>query len=758
MQNKIVWIGTKESDILHTNHFFSNSITACGSGKNGNFSFSNAKNIRINYNTNNRNYTKYLSEQMGRILEKDSTVQFMYYNPYYAHFLLPSYASHICCLNPRSVMDLLRSKCEMRTMASKYIPIVPFERILGEDLYAALATNVDSTGEKYIIQENISSGGEGTYVISSTNALPSFSQNDTYLLSPFYENNISVNINFMIFDDKILVFPPSVQIIQQINGKLLFMGTDYYTEKYGEYLEKKLIMQNTLKLASALQTMGYRGIGGFDYIWTNGQLLFLECNPRFQASTYLLNLSLEKLGFPSVQEMNFMAFCHENAPEFDSYEINITYSCVAYSYQSYLKNSFIRKEWYAHPNVVEILTDGMDYGMDFAENAYLYRIIFSKSITNITPEIHLISYDNLLPASKEWYCKIMSGNRLALKIGLLNQGILIPQNVMDFIKHNGGIKDSVFDSIDLILEDGMVINCPYKINYADFSPFSLVCLENRLDLYYFQERLESVSLEPNNPYKERLTKKSGVPYRRLSYLGGDRLRIHHTDICIFKRSKNCCKFCNLPISGFEYTTEDLQEVVDFYLTKGGFRHILIGGGSEPISSESDTVLKIVNDISAKTDMPIYLMCLPICDKTKLEMLRHAGVTEIGFNIEIWDDETAKNLMPGKGRISRQTYIEALKIAKEIWKEPYAVRSLLIVGLEAPENTEKAIHTLCEKGIMPILSVFRPLPNSQMSEYLPPTNEFLYDLYDHLVKICRTYGLHLGPDCTICQNNTLSLPW
>ena len=39
MKNKVVWIGTKESDILHTNHFFSNSITACGSGKSHNISF-----------------------------------------------------------------------------------------------------------------------------------------------------------------------------------------------------------------------------------------------------------------------------------------------------------------------------------------------------------------------------------------------------------------------------------------------------------------------------------------------------------------------------------------------------------------------------------------------------------------------------------------------------------------------------------------------------------------------------------------------
>lgn len=758
MINKTVWIGTKESDILHTNHFFRNSITACGSGKNGNFSFSVEKNTRINYNINNPEYTKYLLEQMNQLLEKEHNVQFMYYNPYYAHLLNPSLARYVCCLNPRHIMDQLRSKCEMRTIASKYIPIVPFERILGKELHEVIGSDAERTKKIYIVQENISSGGEGTYVISNTDELPALSENATYLLAPYYRKNIPININFLIFDDKILVFPPSVQIIRRLNGKLIFMGTDYFMERYDSYLKKDLILQNTLKLASILKANGYRGIGGFDYIWAEGQLLFLECNPRFQASTYLLNLSLEKQGLPSTQELNYMAFCHENAPEFDFYAMDVPYSCVSHSYQTYLENAFIREEWYGHPDVSEILADGMEGGMAFDENAYLYRIVFSKSITDMTPEFDLVSYDNLLPPSEEWYEKIISGDLLALKIGLLNQGIFIPQTVLDFIKCCGGIKDSVFDSIDLILTNGMVINCPYKINYADFSPFSLECSRNRLELHYFHECLGQISLEPNNPDKERITQKSGVPYRRLSYLGGDRLRVHHTDICIFKRRKNCCQFCNLPVNGFEYTQEDLLEVIDFYLAKGGFRHILIGGGSELISCESDTVLRLVGDIRTKTDIPIYLMCLPIQDKAKLEALHCAGATEIGFNIEIWDDETAKKLMPGKGSIPREMYLNALKNAKEIWREPYSVRSLLIVGLEPSTNTEKAVLALCEEGIMPILSVFRPLPNTQMSDFLPPTNEFLYNLYGRLDEICRTYDQHLGPDCTACQNNTLSLPW
>lgn len=758
MKNNIVWIGTKESDIFHTNNFFNYSITACGSGKNGNYSFSVAENNRINYNVNNPKYTEYLLKNMKHAITEDAKVQFMCYNPYYAHLLDVSLASHVCCLNSKPIMNLLRSKCEMRTFASRHIPIVPFERILGQELKIALSSNIKATEKEYIIQDNISSGGEGTYTVSNINEIPDVSKNAVYLITPYYEKNIPINVNFVIFDNEIIVFPASVQIIQQINGKLLFMGTDYHTEKYQTCLIQDVILKNTLKLASALKDLGYRGIGGFDYIFTENQLLFLECNPRFQASTYLLNLSLEKLHLPSVQELNLMAFEHKNAPNYDYFMMKVPYSCIAYSYKRYLKNSFIRKEWYAHPDVIEIVDDGLSSDMELEDNAYLYRVIFSKSITDITPEFHLVTYDNLLPASKIWYDKVVFGDKLALKIGLLNQGLYISESALNFIKQHGGLKDSVFDSIDIILENGIIVNCPYKINYTDFSPFSLRLEKSQLKLYYYQKYLETISLEPPNLDKERLTKISNIPYRRLSYVGGDRLRVHHTDICIYKRNKNNCMFCNLPVNGFDYVLEDIYEVVDFYLQKGGFRHILIGGGSESIAYENDTILKLVKYIRSKTYMPIYLMCLPIQDKVKLRELYCAGVNEIGFNIEIWNSEIAKKIMPGKGKIFRQQYLTALKNAKEIWKTPYAVRSLLIVGLEAQIDLKKAVETLATENIMPILSVFRPLPNSQMAEFLPPTNEYLYILYKQLDDLCQKYNQHLGPDCIVCQNNTLSLPW
>lgn len=225
-----------------------------------------------------------------------------------------------------------------------------------------------------------------------------------------------------------------------------------------------------------------------------------------------------------------------------------------------------------------------------------------------------------------------------------------------------------------------------------------------------------------------------------------------------QKNKTACRFCNLPVNGFQFSLDDIYEVIDFYLQQGGFRHILIGGGSERIDHEADTILKLVKYIRRQTDMPIYVMCLPVADKKVLRELYMAGVTEIGFNIEIWEKESAEIQMPGKGRISRENYINALKNALQIWRTPGSVRSLLIVGLERREILKKAVKTLCSEGIMPILSVFRPLPNTEMETLLPPSNEFLYSVYQELNQVCGKYGQHLGPDCLYCQNNTLSLPW
>ena len=152
------------------------------------------------------------------------------------------------------------------------------------------------------------------------------------------------------------------------------------------------------------------------------------------------------------------------------------------------------------------------------------------------------------------------------------------------------------------------------------------------------------------------------------------------------------------------------------------------------------------------------MSVPPKKPSILKEYFEAGVTEIGFNIELFDEEKALYYMKGKGTIPRQEYFSYLKEAVKYWGNTGNVRSLLIVGLEETNSLLQGIEELCKIGVMPILSIFRPIPGTFTENIVPPSNHYLRNVYMEGTKICKEYSLHLGPDCPACQNNTLSLPF
>ena len=237
------------------------------------------------------------------------------------------------------------------------------------------------------------------------------------------------------------------------------------------------------------------------------------------------------------------------------------------------------------------------------------------------------------------------------------------------------------------------------------------------------------------------------------------MRIHHTISCVFKKSNVGCSFCELPKQEQLLCIDDVFEVIDFYLSqKHTFRHFLIGGGSETYEQEAEHITQIASYIRKKSDKPIYLMCLPPKDLSVLQTWYDSGITEIAFNLELYDRNLAKDYMPGKGSIPLSQYISAFDKAVSLWGSNGNVRTLFIAGLEKQESLLDGIETVCSHGVMPILSIFRALYQTETQDLVPPSNSWLYDLYTKSELICKKYNLHLGPSCPACQNNTLSLPF
>lgn len=189
----------------------------------------------------------------------------------------------------------------------------------------------------------------------------------------------------------------------------------------------------------------------------------------------------------------------------------------------------------------------------------------------------------------------------------------------------------------------------------------------------------------------------------------------------------------------------------------GLKHFLVGGQTASLLDHDKIVgvVKIIHKYAPYAD--IYAMIVPYPEKT-ITAMYHAGLNQLSCNLEVYDDELAKRYCPGKRLVTKDEYIKRLKFATTLMGRDGAVRSMLIVGLEPFDSLMKGVEELTVNGIQPILSIFRPLPETELNYLCAPSMLELYDIYNQCQQICKKHNLRLGPQCVNCQNNTLALPY
>ncbi|MCI9314508.1 MAG: ATP-grasp domain-containing protein [Lachnospiraceae bacterium] len=754
MKKKTIWIGPRESDTYYSNVPFFRSVTYNGDAVTAPHAFTNQINTRINqYNSNMWNLPRFLREELLSYVGHPD-VQFMFYNPLQSYMLGEQYLSQSICCSPRHAIEVIRHKGKMRSIASEYINVVPFVHFSG-NIFPQIAFKEKSDGT-YILQKVISSGGYETRKMSLDECTKYTSENSSeqeYILSPYLTNAVPINVHMVIFDDDCIVFPPSLQILQESHRHFIYIGADFHTNFtsniYGE------IINSSQKIADCMRNMGYRGVCGIDYMLTQSKLLFLEVNARFQSSTFLLNRLLLKEQLPSVHELNIMAFEHEKCP-IDSF----TKFDHPQSFFTVMGNHI--PNWYSDdddklPKVIDtIIRDGFSSKSKTTVDAYLFRALVNRNLGWINPDNELNIAPNIRPDSKQWEKEILSNSLLKLKISILNQGVRISPNAITAMQKLGYIREGVFQSVDLFFPNGLVINAPCKTEFSELSPYYIEYSGSSYVLMYNNELLTEISFDVVDTYSQRVAT-NGTLYRQAAFWATDRLRIHHQFRCIFKEQNQGCKFCNIKLKEGNFLLSDVFEIIDFYLQNVKFNHFLIGGGSGSEMKETQNIIAIAQHIRKQSSKPIYAMCLPPQNVSILYDYKNAGINEIGFNIEFFDREIAKKLMPGKGAIPISQYENAFIEAVKIWNSKGNVRSMMVLGLESLDSFYSGVEWLCKLGVMPIISIFRPMRNMYMKDALPICNEKIKKIYDNLLEITAKYNLKPGPSCIYCQNNTLSMP-
>lgn len=874
-----VWVGTRLSDMDDvTDKNFKGAVTLFGKTdeKNNLFAMCDEQsNRRVDHNAISAEQDEFIFNAVCKIAEQNPKVQFYFYNQgayynvkkqdYTGRYVSLSEAvkkSRCIGVNNQSVINELNDKKlfhETYNQVGKGRGLLDVIAAKYHDCsYDKLCTKFNvgtNDGCKFIIQEKIASGGNGTYIMTRQNETKLrteyLKESSDYLVSIYRENNVPVNLHAIIFDDGVLFTPGSIQVMrvdyESIDGsgelrKLMYRGADFIEYRRiselpnssenkvnGSHIER--FKQLCVELCEDIKKKGYRGVLGIDGMIYDDKVRILEVNCRFQASTGLINRALKEGGFPSIQEINVAAVNNGSMTEYADCFKNLTVGYSNYSYNHIGEDEHVERIYKACENALQdkskvdcpicaLETDGFSPDtLSKGEKdtaAHLFRVVFNTNICWVNEDGAVNLDECVSEPVKEFKNKIFAvdsetergkvlpENMLALKIALLTQGVNFVADDPDELRNR--VRPATNDAVDMLFGSkyyGAVINAPLNNKFQLFSPFDLKEIDAasmKFKLYYYGEEITEVTLYKTDPLEFnydgslRKTRDGRYTYRDVAYLSTDRLRVHVTNKCIYKtRSENgkskSCKFCNIMPSCEDINLNAIKEVVSEHWKQheeSGLTHFLIGGQS-PVQNQETidnivSIIKIIKDIREGGDpnIPptlIYAMILP-CGKESIEKMVTAGLTHLSFNIEIFDDKCAKKYMPGKGSISRETYKKSLLDALCVYmndkkpekrEEAYkAVRSMVILGLEPEETFMEGMRWMIKEHIQPIISIFRPLNGTELSNLVAPSMISVYNIFFRLQKMINDKNGYsqndnkvrycfLGPDCRYCQNNTLSLP-
>lgn len=574
------------------------------------------------------------------------------------------------------------------------------------------------------------------------------------MVSPYIEKSVPLNITAVIYKDDILIFPPSIQIVVNDSDRLLYKGADFIAYKELNKDIKQKILRYSKVICENLKNIGYRGICGIDYITDMNEVFFMEINERYQASSYLINMALKEMHLPSLQQLCLEAFQKSKSDiNLSGFEVN--YSSYIYTYHRKFHHcyEYILAKAQNNKNIVRIVEDGFSQNTIFEEDAYLFTLVSDINIVSIGYDNNINIDDNV-----QEHLQLQQRDVLKAKIYLMNQGFSITAPAMQYMKQSKNARIAINTGIDLILFNKIRVSSVWgKGRFNNMSPFELGYNQTQeLFLTHYGMPISTVNYDAPDSLQSKYTT-SGVLYSQIAFLANGRLQINHEPICFYKKHNISCRFCGLSEKETPFELQDVYEVINTYIEFCNFNSFLIGGASNVYTKGWETIIDIVTYISSHSEKPIYLMSPPPHEKRILHQLKKSGITEVSFNIEMFDRKIAKEIMPGKGNIPLDLYYSMLEESTLLWGKTGKVHSMIIVGLESTESLLKGIEHIAQMGVQPILSPFGPRQDTELRNMVPFSSEKLLDLFKKCNEICNQYDLAPGPDNIECQNNTLSIP-
>jgi hypothetical protein len=201
------------------------------------------------------------------------------------------------------------------------IPTIPWRYV--RTLRSSIVTELLDQGASVVVRLPRSRGGAGIWLIHDRLELESVVEppggEGLFCIAPYFESGISVNVNACVFpQEELSIHGTSVQLvgIDVCTPRVLgYAGNDFASIADLPVKALRSLDSMTRSLAAWLGRRGYLGAFGFDALILGDRAVFVEINPRFQASSVVASYLDREIGRPDQYLNHIAAFLGLRSPD-----------------------------------------------------------------------------------------------------------------------------------------------------------------------------------------------------------------------------------------------------------------------------------------------------------------------------------------------------------------------------------------------------------------------------------------------------------
>jgi len=292
------------------------------------------------------------------------------------------------------------------------------------------------------------------------------------------------------------------------------------------------------------------------------------------------------------------------------------------------------------------------------------------------------------------------------------------------------------------------VNVPVREKFVQDSPFRLTCTRGEYRICDERHGWNySVCLAPKPDWYDWCTTR-GVPMSQVGMLEGSCLSIGLGVQCRFWSGESAlhCRFCRRaearPVHTHQHTIEDVVETAAMAKEKSGVTFALLHGGYQGANGLA-AILPYLKALKQRVGILVGMQFPPESDLMLYDQAQALGVDHLSFCLDFYNRDYFHRFAPGKSKaIGQEGFFRALEYSVQMMRKG-TVSGELIAGIEPTEDSLRGIDYLAAVGATPLVSIFRPLQQTEMQDFAPPGAAEMLRVFRHVYQTCRARNLPIG---------------